>query len=214
MREPVRAGERCDQSRAAGCRSRRSMSLATVRSRSTLCVTWRAWIAMSWCGSSIPMGRADQLNCNQLDIHFAPKAAAPNAKAEPVVVDPSKRQQRDLGRLEPAAIIALGHPAIAISPATKSGGSRRPHSNCTCASSGCGSKAGTTRRLTSGPNVLQAPMIDYQQPEQDSATQIGRFRATGPGSLHFVADPSEAGSGFSSGLADIGSAWPRQRVSR
>ena len=35
---------------------------------------------------------------------------------------------------------------------------------------------------------LQAPMIDYQQPEKDSATQIGRFRAAGPGSLHFVAD--------------------------
>src|SRR4029079_14508100 len=66
-----------------------------------------------------PDGPADQLNCNQLDIHFAPKPAAPDAKEASVVVDPSKRQQRDLGRLEPAAIIALGHPAIAVSPSKK-----------------------------------------------------------------------------------------------
>ena len=100
-------------------RSRRSMSLAMVHSRSTLCGMSPALIAMSWCGNSTPTGRADQLNCNQLDIHFAPKAAPPDAKARAVVVDPSKRQQRDLGRLEPAAIVALGHPAIAVSPSRK-----------------------------------------------------------------------------------------------
>src|SRR4029079_8020213 len=65
------------------------------------------------------VGPADQLNCNQLDIHFAPKPPAPDAKPEPVVTDPSKRQQRDLGHLEAALIVATGHPAAAISPAKK-----------------------------------------------------------------------------------------------
>ena len=34
-------------------------------------------------------------------------------------------------------------------------------------------------------------MIDYQHPARDAATPIGRFRATGPGSLHYVLDPTK-----------------------
>jgi hypothetical protein len=136
-----------------------------------------------------PDGPADQLNCNQLDIHFTPKAPAPDAKAEPVVVDPNKRQQRDLGRLEPAAIIALGHPAIAISPSKKME-ARGDRIQIALREQRLRIEGGNGT-LTSGPNVLQAPIIDYQQPEKDSTTQIGRFRASGPGSLHFVADPAK-----------------------
>jgi hypothetical protein len=137
-----------------------------------------------------PDGPADQLNCNQLDIHFAPKAAPPDAKEAPVVVDPSKRQQRDLGRLEPAAIIAFGHPAIAISPSKKAE-ARGERIQIALREQRMRIEGGNDTRLTSGPNVLQAPVIDYQQPEPDSTTQVGRFRATGPGSLHYVADPTK-----------------------
>src|SRR5262249_49814426 len=37
-----------------------------------------------------PDGPADQLNCNQLDIHFTPKAPPPDAKPEAIIVDPGK----------------------------------------------------------------------------------------------------------------------------
>ena len=45
--------------------------------------------------------------------------------------------------------------------------------------------------LVFGTNVLQAPVIDYQHPRREEATSIGRFRATGPGSLHYVPDPAK-----------------------
>jgi hypothetical protein len=137
-----------------------------------------------------PEGPADQLNCNQLDIHFAPKAPAPDAKPEPVVVDPGKRQQRDLSHLEAAAIIALGHPAIAISPAKKVE-ARGERIHIALREGRLRIEGGNDTRLTSGPNVLQAPVIDYEQPEKDAASQVGRFRATGPGSLHYVADATK-----------------------
>jgi lipopolysaccharide export system protein LptA len=137
-----------------------------------------------------PDGPCDQLNCNQLDIHFAPKAPAPDAKPEPVVVDPSKKQQRDLGRLEAAAIIAFGHPAIAISPAKKVE-ARGDRIQIALREQRVRIEGGNDTRLTSGPNVIQAPIIDYQAPEKESTSQVGRFRATGPGSLHFVADPTK-----------------------
>lgn len=137
-----------------------------------------------------PEGPADQLNCNQLDIHFAPKAPAPDAKPEPVAVDPGKRQQRDLSHLEAAAIIALGHPAIATSPAKKVE-ARGERIHIALREGRLRIEGGNDTRLTSGANVLQAPVIDYQQPEKDAPSQVGRFRATGPGSLHYVGDPTK-----------------------
>lgn len=136
-----------------------------------------------------PDGPCDQLTCNQLDIHFAAKALS-DAKTEPVVVDPGKRQHRDLGRLEPVAIVAQGHPAIAVSPARKAE-ARGDRIQIALHEQRLRIDGGSDAMLTNGPNVLRAPVIDYQQPERDSASQIGRFRATGPGSLHFVADPAK-----------------------
>jgi lipopolysaccharide export system protein LptA len=137
-----------------------------------------------------PDGPADQLTCNQLDIHFAPKAPAPDAKPEPIIVDSGKRQQHDLSHLEAAAIIALGHPAIAISPAKKVE-ARGERIHIALREQRLRIEGGNDTRLTSGANVLQAPVIDYQQPEKDAASQVGRFRATGPGSLHYVADATK-----------------------
>jgi hypothetical protein len=137
-----------------------------------------------------PDGPADQLNCNQLDIHFAPKPLPPDAKEQPVVVDPGKKQQRDLGRLEAAAIIALGHPAVAISP-SKQAEARGERIQIALRERRMRIEGGSDTKLTSGPNVLQAPVIDYEEPDPDSTSQIGRFRATGPGSLHYVTDPTK-----------------------
>jgi hypothetical protein len=137
-----------------------------------------------------PDGPADQLNCNQLDIHFAPKPLPPGDKEPPVVTDPNKKQQRDLGRLEAAVIIALGHPAVGISP-SKQAEARGERIQIWLRERRMRVEGGNDTRLTSGTNVLQAPMIDYQEPEPDSATQLGLFRATGPGSLHYVASPEK-----------------------
>ena len=142
-------------------------------------------------------GPADQLNCNQLDIHFAPKALAIDPNDAPVVVDAGRRQNRELGRLEAAAIIALGHPAIAVSPLKKIE-ARGDRIHIALRERRLRIEGGNDTKLISGPNVLQAPTIDYQQPEEDDTTQIGRFRATGPGSLHFVMDEKKPDQVFQS----------------
>ena len=49
-------------------------------------------------------------------------------------------------------------------------------------------EGGNDAVLVSGDNVLRAPTIDYQHPESDDGPTLGRFRATGPGTLHYVPD--------------------------
>jgi hypothetical protein len=131
-----------------------------------------------------PEGPSDQLNCNQLDIRFAPRIL-PDAKPEPVVVDPGKRQQRDLSRLEAVGIIALGHPAVAVSP-TKKVEARGDRIQIAIREQHLLIDGGSESILINGENRLSAPLIEYQDPGPDASTKIGRFRATGPGSLHFV----------------------------
>src|SRR5262249_7290027 len=60
-------------------------------------------------------GPSDQLSCMRLAVHFAPKPQA-NPTAQPIVLDPGKRQNRDLGQLEAVAVVAEGHPAVINSP--------------------------------------------------------------------------------------------------
>ena len=136
-----------------------------------------------------PNGPSDQLVCTRLDIHFAPKQL-PNASAQPVVVDPGKRQQRDLGQLEPVAIVAEGHPVVMTSPA-RNAQARGDRIQIALRDQRVRISGGSDAMLVYGTNVLQAPIIDYQHPTPEEATAIGRFRATGPGSLHYVADPKK-----------------------
>ena len=136
-----------------------------------------------------PNGPSDQLICTRLDIHFAPKPL-PNGTAQPVVVDPGKRQQRDLGQLEPAAIVAEGHPVVMTSPRDNAQ-ARGDRIQIALRDQRVRISGGNDAMLVFGTNVLQAPVIDYQHPAPDEATTIGRFRATGPGSLHYVADPAK-----------------------
>jgi hypothetical protein len=126
-------------------------------------------------------GPGDQLFCNKLDVHFAPKLV-PASEPTSVVVDPSKRQQRDLGRLEPVAVEASGHPVVVNSPQhnARARGDRIQIALKQQRVRIAGAREAT---LVFGPNVLQAPIIDYQHPPRDSATPIGRFRATGAGTL-------------------------------
>lgn len=136
-----------------------------------------------------PSGPSDQLFCNQFDLHFAPKLLA-GGEAQPVVVDPGKRQQRDLGRLEPAAIVAVGHPVVVVSPARQAQ-ARGERIQIALREQRVRIGGGQDAMLVYGPNILRAPLIDYQHPARGTATTIGRFRASGPGSLQYVPDPAK-----------------------
>jgi hypothetical protein len=134
-------------------------------------------------------GPGDQLFCNKLDVYFASKPS-PSAEPQPVIVDPSKRQQRDLGRLEPVAVEASGHPVVVNSPRhdARARGDRIQIGLKDQRVRLAGAREAT---LVFGTNMLQAPVIDYQHPRRDSATPIGRFRATGAGALQYIPDPSK-----------------------
>jgi hypothetical protein len=136
-----------------------------------------------------PDGPSDQLTCTQLDLHFAPREV-PASRNEPIVTDPGKRQQRDLPRLEPATIVAQGHPVVVVSPAHEAE-ARGDRIQIALREQRVRIDGGSESLLVFSENVLRGPMIDYQHPSRDSGTTIGRFRATGPGSLHYVPDPTK-----------------------
>ncbi len=136
-----------------------------------------------------PNGPSDQLVCTRLDIHFAPKLQS-KTSAQPVVIDPGKRQQRDLGQLEPVAIVAEGHPVAMTSPA-RNAQARGDRIQIALRDQRVRISGGSDAMLTYGTNVLRAPIIDYQHPTPEEETAIGRFRATGPGTLHYVVDPNK-----------------------
>jgi lipopolysaccharide export system protein LptA len=132
-------------------------------------------------------GPSDQLFCSQLDLHFAPKQTpATDAK----FVDAGERQQRDLGRLEPVAIVAQGHPVVVTSPRSKAQ-ARGDRIQIALKEQRVRLAGAREAILVFDSNVLRAPVIDYQHPPRDSATPIGRFRATGPGSLLYAPDPTK-----------------------
>jgi hypothetical protein len=136
-----------------------------------------------------PNGPSDQVSCNQLDIHFAPRLKEDHA-AESMIADPGKRQRRDLGRLEPAAIVAQGHPVVVISP-SKNAEARGDRIQIGLREQRVRIDGGRDAVLIFGDNVLRAPVIDYQHPAPESGSTIGRFGATGPGTLHYVPDPNK-----------------------
>lgn len=136
-----------------------------------------------------PTGPSDQVTCNQLDIHFAPRAVV-GGSAEPAIVDPVRRQHRELGRLEPFAIVAAGHPVVVTSPARRAE-ARGDEIQIGLRDRRVAISGGNEVLLIYGPNVLRAPAIQYRHPADDEATTIGHFKATGPGLLQYVLDPDK-----------------------
>jgi hypothetical protein len=133
-----------------------------------------------------PNGPSDQVTCNQLDVHFAPKPRS-DGQVEPVIVDPARRQQRDLSRLEPAMIVAAGHPVVITSPARQAE-ARGDRVQIDLRASRLAVNSSREAMLVSGQNVIRAPAIEYQHPAANDPTTIGRFKASGPGVLYFVPD--------------------------
>jgi len=133
-----------------------------------------------------PDGPSDQILCSRFDIRFTPKPPVDGAP-QPIVVDPGKRQQRDLSRLEPAMIEAGGHPAVISSP-KREAQARGDTIQIWLKQQRVRISGGSDSMLAFGLNVLRAPIIDYEQPPRGDGTSVGRFGATGPGSLDYVAD--------------------------
>ncbi len=133
-----------------------------------------------------PDGPSDQLTCQQLDLRFAAKELPAGAQ-QTVIVDPARRQQRDLGRLEPVAIVAQGHPVVMISPG-RGAEARGDRIQIGLRDQRLLIDGGRDVMITYAQNVLRAPAIEYRQPTDKKATKIGRFRAAGPGSLNYVPD--------------------------
>jgi hypothetical protein len=137
----------------------------------------------------IPDGPSNQLSCSRLDIHFAPKPQT-NPAAASIIIDPGKRQQRDLGQLEAVAMVAEGHPAIMRSP-SRNAEARGDRIQIWMREQRLRISGGSDAMFVQGKNVLQAPLIDYQHPTEQEGTKIGLFRATGPGTLHYITDPNK-----------------------
>jgi hypothetical protein len=138
-------------------------------------------------------GPVDQLFSDKLELKFAPKQIA-SAEPQPVILDPSKRQQRDLGRLEPVEIQATGRPVIVNSP--QENAQARGDVIKIGLKENWVRVEGAGAALYYSSNVLRAPKIHYVHPSKGSASPIGRFRASGPGTLHYVADPAKPNEVF------------------
>jgi len=132
-----------------------------------------------------PNGPSDQLSCMQLDLYFAPKELT--LHGPPITTDPGKRQQRELGRLEPVKLVAAGHPVVISSPG-RNAEIRGDRVEIVLRDQMLRIGGGRNSLLVFGPNVLRAPTIEYQHPTSEAATSLGRFRATGPGVLHYLPD--------------------------
>lgn len=136
-----------------------------------------------------PDGPSDHLSCQQLDIHFAPKHR-PNDRQPSKALDPGRRQQRDLGRLEPDKVVAQGHPVVVVSP-SRGAEARGGRVQLALHERKVTIDGGGDALLVYGPNFLRAPLVEYQHPAADASTRIGLFRAKGAGMLRYVPDPNQ-----------------------
>jgi hypothetical protein len=136
-----------------------------------------------------PEGPADQLHCDRLDLCFARKqdAGAPPPRAQ---LEASSRQRADVRWLEPDRIIAEGYPVVITSPA-RGAEVRGRRVQLMLRQRKVAIEGGDDVSVSYGPNVLRAPQIQYQHPAADAETKIGTFRASGPGTLNYVPDPTK-----------------------
>jgi hypothetical protein len=141
-----------------------------------------------------PQGPSDQLSCSQLDLYFARKQDS-DAPPERSTLDTASRQRADIRWLEPDRIVAMGHPVVIVSP-SRQAQVRGNRVQLSLRQRKVAVDGGDDVAITYGANVLRAPQIQYQHPPADAATKIGTFRATGPGTLHYVFDPSKPDEAF------------------
>lgn len=141
-----------------------------------------------------PQGPSDQLSCSQLDLYFARKADS-GVPPERSTLDTASRQRADVRWLEPDRIVAAGNPVVIVSP-SRQAEVRGNRVQLLLRQRKVAVDGGQDVAVTYGPNVLSAPQIQYQHPAADAGTKIGTFRATGPGTLHYVLDPKKPNEAF------------------
>jgi hypothetical protein len=141
-----------------------------------------------------PQGPSDQLSCSQLDLYFARKQDS-DAPPERATLDTASRQRADVRWLEPDRVVAAGYPVVIVSP-SRQAEVRGNRVQLLLRQRKFAVDGGQDVAVAYGPNVLRAPQIQYQHPAADAGTKIGTFRATGPGTLHYVLDPKKPDEAF------------------
>lgn len=133
-----------------------------------------------------PAGPADQMSCNHLDLCFARKQDD-NAPPQQADLEAANRQRADIRWLEPDRIIAEGNPVVITSP-SRAAEVRGRRVQLLLRQRKLAVDGGNDVAIKYGPNELRAPQIQYQHPAEDAGTQIGTFRASGPGTLSYLPD--------------------------
>ena len=153
-------------------------------------------------------GPSDQLACARLDIHFAPKLQA-KAAAQPPVFDQGKRQQRDLGQLEPVAIVAEGHPVSGDVALARRASSGRSHSDCAPRPTTADQRR---QRRDARLRHERAASADHRLPAPDARGRDGGRPLRGERSWDTALcdRPHEARASARSPVADLGSTWSRE----
>ncbi len=136
-----------------------------------------------------PVGPADQLSCDQLDIILARKQDS-SEQPKLATLDTASRQRADVGSLEPDRIVAVGYPVVMVSP-SRGAEVRGGRVQLLVRQRRLEIDGGQDVAIVYGGNVIRAPQIKYQHPAADAETKIGTFRASGPGMLSYVPDASK-----------------------
>ncbi len=126
-------------------------------------------------------GPSDQLNCELLEIHFAPKgneAVDPGVSIPEVSPEPSSTSRSSRpGPMEPRKIIAVGFPVMIRAPSMRAGAraKRIEYDFLTRRVELSGSENAT---LFSEQFFVEAPRLEYELLE---GGRLGRLQAAGPG---------------------------------
>lgn len=134
-------------------------------------------------------GPSDQLSCQELNIYFAPL----DEQGKPIESfdepDISRRQRADMRHLEPSMLEAIGNPVVVLSP-TREAEARGQRLRLTLRERRLKLDGGRVM-LAYGPNEVHAPLLQYEHPAREAASQVGQLWVAGPGWMRAVPSPEK-----------------------
>lgn len=134
-------------------------------------------------------GQSDQLSCDRLALVFTPQGR--NGPLSPEDdPDVGRTQRKALGKLEARSLIATGNPVRVDSP-TRDIAVRGRRLEFQVADRRV-TLSGGTAVLTRGEDRVQAPIISYQHPPEESPAAIGELWIAGPGELQVTPSDGDA----------------------
>ena len=134
-------------------------------------------------------GPSDQLSCQELNIHFAPLDEKGNPVHSLDEPDISRRQRGEMGRLEPSMLEAIGNPVVVLSP-TREAEARGQRLRLTLRERRLKLDGGRVM-LAYGRNEIHAPLLQYEHPKPEAASQVGKLWIAGPGWMRAVPSPEK-----------------------